>query len=286
MRFWYKYYLDSASSGVRRLPIDQSYEDHVKGMGDYNADEAYASAASFFEKYLPRTGGKHDCFDKFLRKRLKKGERILSVASGRAATELSLSESGYDITCSDLELPDAYDATRKLFPGIRYIKADILHTPLSEKYDAIAALGLIYLFDKDELKLFFERVAMGLSATGHLLLDSAGSPDNLLSFMVHDVILRVETEILRWFKFFKTGKMPGLVIKHHGYRRTDEEIIRTAESCGFRLVHQENYCYLSEFERSRFLNKLIRAHPFFKHMLAKIGRGVPYIRMFDFVKVS
>jgi hypothetical protein len=77
-----------------------------------------------------------------------------------------------------------------------------------------------------------------------------------------------------------------LIIKHFGYRRIDDEIIKCAKLYGFELDHQENYAFLIEFQRSYFLRKLINTLSIVKNCFSFIGRYIPYIRMFCFRKVN
>src|SRR5438552_2071336 len=91
----------------RRQPIvtREGAEHHFALMGGYDADDAYRSRAEFFARHLaahPRLVA----YDRYLQRALRRGERVLSVASGRCANELQLMETtGCDITCSDLESP-------------------------------------------------------------------------------------------------------------------------------------------------------------------------------------
>ena len=106
--------------------------------------------------------------------------------------------------------------------------------------------------------------------------------DNLLSHLFHEKFLKIETWAKGLVKLILTGRKYKLVIKHHGYRRTDTEVIETARQAGFRLVDQQNYAFLSEFKRSYFLGKLssIMKKPFI------VGKRMPFVRMFNFQKVG
>src|SRR3989338_2648986 len=187
MRELYKYSLDPLSKGKTYLPIDHDFIDHEKAMGGYKADDAYNSKSAFFNKYfLGYHLGRLEYYDVFLRKHLKKDWNVLSIASGRCVNELFLIEDGYRITCSDLKVFDSYKETKKLFPKFKFVEHDILKAP-AEKCDAVICLSLIYLFNDDDLFTFFKNVSDSLKIGGHLILDSAGSSDNLLSYLIHNV---------------------------------------------------------------------------------------------------
>jgi hypothetical protein len=104
MRTWYKYYLDPNCSGINHVSRDHKFEHHERAIGGYHPDGAYGSKTTFFGKYFHNYHrGRLEYYDLFLRKHLKKGDRILSIASGRCANELYLSEEDYHIICSGLK---------------------------------------------------------------------------------------------------------------------------------------------------------------------------------------
>jgi hypothetical protein len=255
-------------------------------MEGYMADDAYQNKEAFFKKYFfGYQFSRLEYYYRFLTKHLSKNERILSLASGRAAVELYLMEDGYEIVCSDLEILPAYNATRTLFPEIQYLKYDVLSAKTPQKYDAIICLSLTYLFDDQQLHQFFGNVAESLVAKGRLLLDPAGPPDNIWSYIMHDLVLKYETWLKRIIRWFERGKWYGFIVKDFGYRRTDKEIIRVAEQYGLRLTDQENYADLTEFSRSYFFQKIIDYCPGSQKLLGMIGKRMPYIRMFNFQKI-
>lgn len=293
MRKWYKYTLDSSLAGRKRVLKDRTYYEHARSMGTlggYDVDDAYKSKQNFFNKYFFNYHlSRLEYYHIFLEKYLSKEEEILSVGSGRCANELYLAQEGYNITCSDLKILNAYKATVALFPNFKYIEYDILSGPADCKYDAIISLGLIYLFDEKELLRFFINVSESLKIGGHLVLDSAGSSDNLLSYTIHEVILKYETMLRRIVRFISEQKWYGLIVKDFGYRRTDKEIIDTARKANLELTDQENYAFLTEFSRSclfYLLNKALRFSSNWEKLITIIGKNIPYIRMFNFKKLA
>lgn len=289
MRKWFKYssrYSDVSDPKIITCSQDSSYAEHAEGMGGYEPDAAYENKNSFFQKYyFNYHQGRLEGYDTFLRKHIKKTDRVLSVASGRSSNELRLLDEGYDITCSDLGIPPCLDATKKLFHNFKFFTLDIIESPAAHQYDGLISLGLIYLFDDRQLDNFFRNISKTLNNNGYLILDSSGSPDNLISFFIHDVLLKIEVHLLRFLVFLKSvgQKKYGFTIKHHGYRRNDGEIIQIAEKNGFKLIDQDNYAFLIEFQRSAILRRLIKI-PYCKQIFKMIGRHVPYTRMFLFRK--
>ena len=280
-----QYILDDSVRGVKHAGIDDNFTKHSKPMGYYDVDDAYNSKESFFKKYFfDYHFGRLEYYDDFLKAHLPKGGDILSVASGRSANELFLMEGGWRVTCSDLDIIKAYEKTKRLFPGFNYIKLNILEGSAFQNYDSVIALSLIYLFDNRQLVTFFTNVAKTLRPGGYLILDSAGAPDNTLSFFLHDVYLRCEAFFVRLVKSLAKGKSPGLIIKHHGYRRTDREIIETARSLGLELVTQKNYAFSTEFRRSIVFSKLVKYGSGIDKFFSAIGKKVPYVRMYKFRK--
>jgi hypothetical protein len=220
--------LDPGVRGNVFIGIDDRYEDHAKGMGGYDADDGYKSKVDFFNKYFFGYHlGRLQCYDEFIRRHLNKEDDTLSIASGRSANELYLMEDGYRITCSDLDISDElYRETANLFSKFKFHRLNILQSPAPVPYDAVLNFSLIYLCDDVKLRTFFRHVSQSLKSGGKLILDSAGSPDNFLSYLIHDCLLKWEqTILLRTKRLFTTSRLEGVVIKHHGFRRTDDEIV-------------------------------------------------------------
>lgn len=287
MQYWYKYRLDPLRRGTVNESIDRTFEEHARSLDGFEACEAYKSRESFFRKYYyGHQNGRLEEYDRFLRKRLRKNQDILSVGGGRCANELFLMEDGYRLTCSDLLRTDTHGMTQTIFPEFQFLELDILKDPPPRRFDAIVSLSLIYLFDRTGLRTFFRNISEGLRPGGHFILDSAGSPDNVMSTCIHDILLPAETFVKRWMKWVLTLNCDGLIRKHHGYRRTDLEITDAAGGCGLNLVDRANYAFTTEFGRSPFLTRVMGIHPRVGQLFEIVGQHVPYIRMFDFEKVN
>ena len=254
-------------------------------MGGYDENESYEDKVSFFNRYFyGYHRGRLESYKIYLPRHLRKQDKILSIGSGRAALEALLLEDGYDITCSDMEIIVAYEKTRRLFPKLKYQKLDILRSYADEPHDAIIMLSLIYHFNDHELSEIFHNLSRSLKPGGVLIFDSAGSPDNLLSFLIHDVVLKYENHAKRVYNWFKTSHLDAVIKREFGFRRNDCEIESMASRSGFDMVNQENFGFLIEFQRSFFLRKLIGYLKPLEILLSVIGKTIPYTRMYTFRK--
>jgi SAM-dependent methyltransferase len=285
MRPWHKYSRYMGGQGSRRISIDSDPEAHSATMGGYQSDLAYESSDTFFQKYFfGYQLGRLEYYDIFLRKYLDPGHEILSLASGRCANELHLMGLGYRITCSDLDVPPIVAVTKELFPKFEYFPLNILQRPAPKQYDSIICLSLIYLFDDNDLAHFFENVSKSLKPGGSLILDSAGAPDNIIGYLFDEFWLKYEELFRLHASNMLRGTKCGLSIKHHGFKRTDEEIIMAAQFARFTCTVTETFAFLVEFLRSPALSNLINRWPRFKGMMTRLGKHIPYIRMFVFRK--
>lgn len=282
MRTWWKYVVGDPLAGTGRVRA-QTYAEFAAQMGGFDADAAsYASPERFFARWF--TGlqqGRLEHYDRFLRRHVARGDRALSVGSGRCANELRLLVDGYDVTCSDLGEMAAREATERLFPQFSFRRLDFLRQSAGEAYDVIVSLGVIYAFDDGELDRFFTNVRCSLKPGGRLLIDNGGGADSVVSWCVDEGLLRVEAH-LRWLVRRLRGEAPGRVTAvHHGYRRSDAEIVARAERHGMRLQALEHDLFTHELERSVLLSRLLPV-PALGALLRRIGRGLPYVRLFRF----
>jgi hypothetical protein len=290
MRKWFKYFRNLGTNKITGIPKDKTFNEHSQAMGGYKPDDSYGSREDFFNKHLNGLHAERFAnYDKFLRKHLKKEDRILSVASGRCVNELYLLNDGYkNITCSDLEMFPACSATKTLFPDFRFTALNILDAPAPQKYDSIIALSLIYLFDEQEFNAFLSNIADSLEEEGAFILDSAGAPDNFLSFIIHDIILKIEVYFIGFLDFLRSsGKRKlGVTVQDFGFRRTDKDIIEASRKAGLKLFNKEDYGFLNDFRRSRTFRRLVKPGSFIENTFAKMGKRIPYARMFYFRKVK
>ena len=279
MRAWYKYIFEQGKPEKIFLPMNLSYEYQSKAMGGYNASSHYVSKKIFWDAYFH---GRYISWDSFLRTCLSKKDKILSVASGRAANELKLIENGFKLTCSDMEIPLFFKQSKNLFGTYPYIKFNVLTEKPNKKYDAIISIGLICLFNDEQLSIFFDNIENCLKAAGKLILESPGK-DNLAFFIFHNIYLRFENNFLYLYRKLRR-KRYRLIKSFHAYRRSDEEIINLANKYNFTLRSKRDYDFLTELERSFFISKLFLYFPNIKNLFSIFGRLMPYSRIFEFVK--
>jgi SAM-dependent methyltransferase len=267
------------------VPRDQPQARHANAadvysaqMGGYDPDDAYQSKSTFFARHL-QAHPRLVAYDRYLRPRLRKGERVLSVASGRCANELALVEAtGCEITCSDLREPPCLAATRALFPSLQFVPLDVLRDEPPGRFDTVLSLSLIYAFDDQQLAKFFAFARRVVAPSGRLLLDLAGSPDNFLSFMLHDVFLPAEAALIAGYRSVR--HRTGHRVEHtaHGYRRTLEDVAEVARSEGFVVAGMQTDGYDIDLRRGVLLNRLADTGAGLA-AITWIGRRMPYTRM-------
>lgn len=192
--------------------------------------------------------------------RIRRTDKVLSVASGYCATELYIAQKvGCEILCSDQTEPPCIPTAKRLFPELRFQAIDVLHDEPPAKFDVILAFGLIWAFDDEELTRFFAFTRNALRPGGRLLLD-IGSPDNTLTTLYHDWLLPVESAAMAAALSIRHGRRFGVACEQHGYRRTVRDIAKFGDLSDYRESD-----YRTEADRSRV----------FKF----IGRMLPYVRM-------
>ena len=287
MRKWYKYIINKSSKDIE-LALDNSELEHTIALSKIDVINVYKSKTSFFNNYYYNFHqGRLESYEDFLLTNLNKKHKILSVASGRSANELRLIDIGYNIHCSDLYQFIWFDETVRLWPNYKFSVLDITKNHSKIKYDTILVLSLIFIFNNTSLDNFFKNIYKSLDNNGYLILDSAGSTDNYLTFFIHDVLLRFEIVLIKLFKNLKGFNNNYSITKiHHGYRRTNDEIIYHAKKNGFELIKNKNYSFNTEFSRGYILPFLIKKIPLIKYLLRPISKKIPYVRMFTFKKVK
>ena len=250
MREWVKYAVVDAATlrgeqGDGRIPFPERL--YAQEVDEVKASQSFRSKEVFFKTFfheIPRVQN----YDHFISENISQCQKVLGVGSGRCANELILLERGYQVTCSDVRPTAHLAATRQLFPRLDYECLDILAGSTSQTYDVVVALGVVFAFNDDELWRFFANIRQSLNQGGHLILDSSSSPDNFMSYLIHDVLLKYEAKAARMLKAGAYPRPRAVAVFHHGYRRKTREILSIARECGFILVSQRNYDFLTEFE--------------------------------------
>jgi 2-polyprenyl-3-methyl-5-hydroxy-6-metoxy-1,4-benzoquinol methylase len=186
MRNWYKFFLYKSPQLDINLERDQKFSEHEKSMGGYKENKYYENEELFFEKYLDK---RQKYYLSFLGENLEKGKKVLSIGSGRCATELYLLKDGFNIVCSDLEIPNCYESSKKIFGNFEYKKFNIFTDNLNLKFDYIINLSMIYAFEKNEIKHFFKKISQHLNVGGILIFEPGACEDNLFS-LIYDKIYK------------------------------------------------------------------------------------------------
>ena len=282
MRVWYKFFLYKKSKIDTNLKKDKEFSEHEKSIGGYDANAHYRNKSLFLQKYLT---DRHHVYFTFLKKILLKEYKILSLGSGRCISELSLLDFGYNITCSDMEIPRCYEQSKKIFKDFRYEKLNILSDNLSQKFNSIICFSMIYLFQEKDLEIFFKRISNLLENEGLLIVDPGGSEANLFSLIYDKIYLPTESYLVFLLsKLF--GRQYFLFKKHQGYKFANKELIRIAKKNGFKFLQINESDYELEFSRSKLLGFLMRKFPKTKGIFNLFGKLLPYVRIFTFKKIS
>lgn len=266
MRKWYKYLLtcDTARYNKYGNPPEKKNPDNRE---------------DFFRTYFAH--GPHSVrfrhYHNFLQRHLSKEEKILSVGSGNCVNEVLLMEQGFNIICSDIEQPDRKE-TFKLFPHIRFVRHNIKTHSFIYRFDCIISLSLLYLFNEQELPQVFQNMADSLEPGGRLIFDFGAAEDNVFTYLLDEGICKLEMGSRQLLHYVTGRKRNTLFKKHHGYRTKNKEVISIAEEAGFVLQSLTTADYLTELKRSNIFNKLG------EKTLGRMGKFVPYVRMFVFAK--
>ena len=192
MKRWNKILIDR-SDKITKINIAKSFKDFAEELGGYNSNQYYKNKKIFFEFYLNE---RYLIWDNYLKKNLNPKTKTLTIASGRGINELSLISSNFDITCSDIEIPQCYEASKKLFGHFDYINFNVLTDPINKKFDNIYSVSAFYIFSDSELQKIFYNIGKILKTDGILILDFGGAEDNLISFFFHDIYLIVEAYLI------------------------------------------------------------------------------------------
>ena len=280
MKKWNQIIVDRSNKITKANKV-KNFRDFSEEMGGYDVNEYYKSKESFFEFYFR---GKYIIWSNYLKKSINPTAKTLSVASGNGINELVLISNNFDITCSDLEIPQCYEASKKLFGYFSYLKLNILKETVQTEFDNIYSTSTCYIFSDQNLEKFFINVHKMLKKDGILILDFGGGEDNLTSFFI-DIYLVFEVYLIYYLSKIFNRKIGFKFDNNFGYRRKNREIKKFAKKSGFEFVDMKEYDHLTELKRSLLVRRMIKYLPFSEKLFAFLGRLIPYIRVFKFKKI-
>jgi len=281
----YNKMLINRSNKIIKVNKNKNYNDFSQEMGGYGVNEYYENKETFFKFYYDGKFKRYLIWTDYLKSNLKLDSRTLSIGSGNAVNELNLISSNFNITCSDLEIPQCYEASKKLFGQFTYLKLNILEHSVEEKFDNIYCLSVLYIFSDKDFEKFFINVNKMLESNGTLILEHGACEDNLLDFFFEEIYLVIESYFVYYLSKLFNKKIGFKIDNNFGYKRKNKEIIEFAEKFGFEFISLNEYDYLSELERSVLIRKTIKYLPFTKKFFALLGKNISYIRLFKFKKI-
>ena len=280
MRKWFKYFLVEEGEAFCAAK-DITFAENAKTMA-YDRQEGYSSRGAFIKMYFEDDHVRLKKYDEVFKSVLLKGEKIFSIASGRCVNEILLIEAGYNILCSDLE---PVPKVKEIFSDLHFVRYDVTKGPYpDERFDAILAIQVLYLFDPEHLENILKNLKASLKEKGRLIIDISGAQDNFLTYAIDNCISWYEAYLKSFIlKCFKKRRLQ-VKKKHHGFRYTDKEFIALVETAGFKFSRVYRADYRTELERSYIIRRLAQRGKIFRGLIEFVGRAVPYLRIFIFVK--
>lgn len=283
MRAWYKYLVEPGEPAAAAAGAPAA-DDYRFFANTYAFDDpaGYETRESFYARYYHGYHcGRLESYLPLIEKHLSPQHPILSLASGRPVIESLLHTGGYRVTCSDMEVFPGYGQIQRLFPGLSYLALDLRKEPVPEGYHTVLALGLLYLFDGAAMDAFFANVARALPAGGQLIVDSAISPDNRASYLIHDVLLKCEAYLKQFYHLLGSRRAEVKRIQF-GYRKTHGEIIDAAARHGLALVERSSGGELIDIQRSYLVRRTMAALPFTEGVFRRLGQAAPFVNLYVF----
>ena len=192
MKKWNKIIIDR-SNKITKVNKLKNFKDFSEEMGGYDVNEYYKNKKSFFEFYFR---GRYIIWSNYLKSNINPITKTLSISSGNGISEVSLISNNFNIICSDLQIPQCYEASKKLFGHFNYLKLNILKDNISIEFDNIYSISTCYIFSDKNLEKFFINVHKMLKKNGILILDFGGGEDNLTSFFFIDIYLVIEAYLI------------------------------------------------------------------------------------------
>ena len=243
-------------------------------------NEYYLNKNTFLKNYF---NNRFKIWDSYLRKNISKNHKILSIGSGRAINELILIDERYDIVSSDLDIPETYEASKKIFNDHIYLKFDVLKHDIQQKFNIIFSLHTFYLFSESQINLAFKKVNKLLHKDGIFIVDM-NTEHNLFSTFYHNFFLKIESILIYLIsKIFK--KNIGIIYDDNfGYKYKRREIINIAKKNNFEFLTVDSIGY-NEINRSYLLKKITKKNDFIKKIICKLFKSISSHNIYKFKKL-
>ncbi len=248
----------------------------------FKSTKRYNNKKKFFREYFLE---EHKVYLNFLKKKLKKNEKILSIGSGRGALELKLYDLGFKkITLTDLEIPSGQKKLKKIFKNVKYLKFNLLKDKTNKKYDIIICMNLLYAFNKNQIEKFFICCSKILKKNGRIILSPGLAPISISSLFYNFFYLPIECFL--YFLYFKIkGRKVNFFKYQHGFLFKKNEITNLASEINFNLIDNiYRGDFLSEFKRSLFLRNFVTSNKKKFKLLKFFGKLIPFVNIHYFRK--
>ena len=243
-------------------------------------NEHYLDKNTFIKNYFKN---RFKIWDTYLKNNISKNQKILSIGSGRAINELVLIDENYNVICSDLDIPETYEASKKIFNDYIYLKFDVLKHDIQQKFDSIFSLHTFYLFSENQLNLAFSKVNMSLHKDGIFIVDMSAE-HNFFSTFYHNFYLKMES-ILIYFISKILKKNIGLIFdENFGYKYKKKEIINIATKNNFELLSIDSIGH-NEIYRSYIFRKITKNSKFIEKIFCKIFKLITSHNIYKFKKL-
>ena len=243
-------------------------------------NEYYLNKNTFLKNYF---NGREKIWDNYLRKNISKNQKILSIGSGRAINELILIDERYDIVSSDLDIPETYEASKKVFKDHIYLKFDVLKHDITQEFNVIFSLSTFYLFSESEINSAFKKVNKLLHKDGIFIVDM-NAEHNLFSTFYHNFFLKIESILIYLIsKIFK--KNIGIIYDDNfGYKYKRREIINIAKKNNFEFLTVDSIGY-NEINRSYLLKKITKKNDFIRKIICILFKSILSHNIYKFKKL-
>lgn len=253
MRNGYKYYINESSKEWKVVPVDHDIQEFSSTMNYEKISDMTQNI--FLDLFCSSkwVNDLHAIYEKFL----LKDRLTVGIGSGYGEQELLLHLKGYRVIASD-KVPDLSNQLSALFPGFKGMTIDIFKDDIVEKITTFEAnniepfnmlvVGLDFYFNSNTTQSLFDKLSQNLSDDAFLIF-TLRYPDSYVRRLI-ELMAYMEA------KLYYTIKRHGIIQKHHGYRKTVNEIKGYAGNAGFEVISIEPTMFGCECSRSKIFGKV------------------------------